>query len=92
VTETVSGSLTDFLLARCQDVLDSGSCDYEIYADGRTACLCDDPADEVLTTLNRMAFVLLRAELDAVGDVFLRMLADAHLDHPDYRDEWHRLS
>ena len=31
------------------------------------------------------------AELDVTGEVFLRMLADAHADHPDYRPEWHPL-
>lgn len=91
MTKTASETVEDFLLARCQDALDSGSCDYEVHADGRTACLCDDPADGVLATLNRMAFVLWLAELNTVGDVFLRMLADEHVDHPDYRDEWHRL-
>ena len=85
-------TVTDFLLARCQETLDASACDYEVYADGRLRCLCEEPADDVLTTLNRMAFVLWLAELDRVGDVFLRMLADAHAGHPDYRHEWHRLS
>jgi hypothetical protein len=44
--------------------------------------LCDDPDDGALITLNRMAFVLWLAELDPVGNVFLRMLADAHVDTP----------
>jgi len=85
-------TVTDFLIARCQEMLDASACDYEVHADGQLRCLCEDPADDDLTTLNRMAFVLWLAELDKVGDVFLRMLADAHAGHPDYRAEWHRLS
>ena len=84
--------MTDFLIARCHESLEDSSCDYEVDSGGGLRCLCEDPADGVLTTLNRMAFVLWLAELDKVGDVFLRMLADAHAGHPEYRDEWHRLS
>lgn len=85
-------SLPDFLLERCLESLDAVSCDYEILRDGRLICLCDGPADEVETTLDRMAIILWLADLDEVGEVFLRLLADAHVDHPDYELEWHRLS
>lgn len=84
-------TVADFLIARCQEALDASDCDYEVHVDGQLRCLCEDPSDNVLTVLNRMAFVLWLAELDRVGDVFLRMLADAHAEHPEYRDDWHRL-
>ena len=84
--------MTDFLLARCQEALDAASCDYEIHAGGELRCLCDEPAEDVLSTLSRMSFVLWLAELDEAGEPFLRVLADSLATHPDYRDDWHPLS
>jgi hypothetical protein len=84
--------IVDFLLHRCHEVLDDASCDYEIDRAGHLNCRCEDPAANVLEALDTMALVLWLAELDGTGETFLRMLADAHADHPEYRPEWHQLS
>ena len=84
--------MTDFLIARCQESLEDSSCDYEVHSDGRLRCLCEEPNEGVLATLNRMSFVLWLAELDEAGEPFLRVLADSLATHPDYRDDWHPLS
>ena len=83
--------VADFLLERCHEVLDRASCDYEIDRTGHLRCNCENPDARTAAALDLMAFVLWLAELDVTGEVFLRMLADAHADHPDYRPEWHPL-
>lgn len=83
--------VADFLLERCHEVLDRASCDYEIDRTGRLRCNCENPDTRTAAALDLMAFVLWLAELDLTGEMFLRMLADAHADHPDYSPEWHRL-
>lgn len=85
-------TVSDFLLARCQEALEAAACEYEIHSGGELRCLCSDPAEEVLATLNRMSFVLWLAELDTAGEAFLRVLADSLATHPDYQDDWHSLS
>lgn len=84
-------NLTDFLLERCREMLDQESCRYEIGDQGRVDCLCEDPSEDATTLLNRVNFILWLSELDMIGEVFFRLLADAHLDPPDYRTEWRRL-
>lgn len=84
-------NLTDFLLERCREKLDQESCRYEIDDQGTVDCQCEDPSEDATTLLNRVNFILWLSELDKIGEVFLRLLADAHIDHPDYRTEWHRL-
>ena len=83
--------VADFILQRCQEVLDRASCDYEIDRVGNLACTCADSQEQVSTALSTMAFVLWLSELEQSGETYLRMLADAYADHPDYRVEWHQL-
>jgi len=83
--------VVDFLLQRCHEVLVDASCDFEIDKSGRLSCRCQDPAEGVSAALEEMALILWLAELDETGETFLRMLADAYADHPEYRPEWHEL-
>ena len=83
--------VADFLLERCQEALDRASCVYEIDRAGHLRCRCETPDTDATAALSTLALVLWLAELDLTGEAFLRMLADAHADHPDYRPEWHRL-
>ena len=83
--------VADFLLERCQEILDCGSCSYEIDRVGNLDCTCADPQEQVRAALRTMALVLWLAELEETGETYLRMLADSYADHPDYRVEWHQL-
>lgn len=84
--------VADFLLQRCQEVLDGASCDYEIDRTSHLDCRCEDPDERVSTALSTMDLVLWLADLGETGEAFLHLLADAHAAHPDYRPEWHDLS
>ena len=83
-------TLTDFLVARCLETLESVSCSYERREDGFVTCECDAPDDAVRLAVERANLVRWCDSLGPGGDRFMRMLADAHATHPDYQPEWHR--
>ena len=83
--------MTTFLLERCDEKLADKGCAYKVVDENTVECLCAQPSEETTALLNRVRFILWLSQLDKVGEVFLRLLADAHAEHPDYQSEWHRL-
>lgn len=84
-------TLTNFLVARCLDFLDSVGCRYQRLPDGGVLCECGDPSESVRKVIEQVELILWCNSTALGGDGFLRMLADSHATHPDYRSEWHRI-
>lgn len=84
-------TLTAFLLERCDEKLAEEHCTYEVVNETTVRCLCVEPTEEATALLERVNLILWLCRLDNVGEVFLRLLADEHAEHPNYRLEWHRL-
>lgn len=84
-------TVTQFLLDRLEEQLDSLACRRAQSALGRPVCLCEEPTEDVVRVLDRISLVHF-CEASRGGSTFLRTLADAYATHPDYQPEWHDLS
>ena len=83
--------LTDFMVARCLETLESEGCRYHRGADGAVICECERASGPVLQTVRELNLIQRGASIPGLRDPLLRVLADAYATHPDYQTEWHSL-
>lgn len=81
-------NLTDFLLARCFETLDSMSCQYHV-SGSRVLCECEKPSEAVEQALRVLDLVRWCESVLGEDNAISRVLADGFATHPDYQLEWH---
>lgn len=81
-------TILDFLLERNDEALQKADCTYDDVPGGSPRCRCDHPTARALELLARRNLIL-RWSREPEGRVLLRLLADDHATHDDYRPEWH---
>lgn len=83
--------MTDFLMARYEETLESESCRYRV-AGVRVVCDCESPSGPTEQTLRDLELVLWCDKVFGPDNQISRIMADEHATHPDYRLEWHDVS
>jgi hypothetical protein len=81
-------TILDFLLARSDEDLRQAACTFEDVPGGAPVCRCERPTPRALELLARRHLIH-RWSRAPEGRVLLRLLADDHATHDDYRPEWH---
>lgn len=83
--------MTDFLVERCLETLDSASCQYRATA-SRVVCECENPSEFVEQAFRELALIRWCGSVFGADNSISRVLADEYATHPEYRPEWHRVA